>query len=273
MRDAITNKQAAVDLSVKLSTNAPRYAALLNPSHEMWKSYGPSARKQVDTLGFLGVTQLRPLLLAALELFPHAEIPKLLHASVCWSVRCLIGGVPSGTLEGYYGRAAYSVRTKSIRNIQQLTKEMLGIIPDDEAFRSAVSAARVSQPALARYYLRALQARADGEAEPQYVPNEGRDITLEHVLPENPGNEWKHVTPDDVRASVHRLGNLVLLQAKPNSELGNVSYQKKKPELEKSAFSLTSLAGKHGNWTPKEIAERQDRLAQLAVKTWPLRVK
>lgn len=109
--------------------------------------------------------------------------------------------------------------------------------------------------------------------EAQYVPSEDTDITLEHILPESPQKGWEHISAEDKLAHSHRLGNLVLLQATRNSSLGNLPYSEKKSELLKSEFSLTREAGEFGQWGPTEITERQKRLAELAVKAWPLRSK
>jgi hypothetical protein len=56
---------------------------------------------------------------------------------------------------------------------------MISIVPPDQAFRSAFATVRVSKAQRARYYLRALQLKADGQQEPQYVPNDdASDINL-----------------------------------------------------------------------------------------------
>lgn len=270
IKETVKNKQGAIDIATQLSNNAPRYAALQTPSHDVWNGFNPTVRKQVETLAGLGMKQIRPLLLSALDAFPKNEIPKLLKACVCWSVRCLIAGVPSGTLEGYYGRNAFDIRMRNILNVRGLTTSMLEVVPDDERFAAAVSTARVSQAHLARYYLRSLQQFSDGEREPQYVPNDGAEITLEHVMPENLSAEW-NIKPDEHKAFLNRLGNLALLQATPNSSLGQMGFDKKKKVLSGSAFSLTGLVGKFADWGPIEIAEHQKKLAEIAVKAWPLK--
>jgi hypothetical protein len=56
-------------------------------------------------------------------------------------------------------------------------------------------------------------------------------VTLEHILPAKPGDGWKHLTVEEQRAHVNRLGNQVLLPATVNSKLGNVSYAEKKSAL------------------------------------------
>jgi hypothetical protein len=64
---------------------------------------------------------------------------------------------------------------------------------------------------------------------------------------------------------------MVLLQASENDLIGNSGYAKKKASLAKSAFSLTREAAVYDQWGVEEISKRQKHLAELAVKTWPLK--
>ena len=88
---------------------------------------------------------------------------------------------------------------------------MAGVIPDDARFEGAVATANVSQQRLARYYLRALQQGEDGKAEPYYVPSE--ELTLEHILPQNPGSDWGYIPPITAKELLNRLGNQVSFAA------------------------------------------------------------
>jgi hypothetical protein len=271
IKQDVKGKQAAIDLANALAVNAPYYAAILNPAHDMWNPYGPDARKHIATLVGLGMEQMRPLLLAGLAKFGEAEINKFLLTVVCWAVRFLVLGVSgSGALEGQYGRNAFEITQGRIKDTDGLASSMADIIPLDDAFKSAFSTVRVAKANLARYYLRALQLKADGQFQPQYVPNDGAEINLEHVLPQSPSDEWA-LDADTLKANYRRLGNLVLLQAAENTVAGNSGYEKKKPVLLNSQFSLTREAGQYDEWTINEIDDRQSKLAELAVNTWPLR--
>lgn len=270
IKKEVTNKTKAVRLATDLETKVHNYAAVLTSSHDEWSSYRPGVRTKISTLRQLGVTQIRPLLLAALPKFSAKEMEKLLDACISWSVRSLLGGVPSGTLEGYYGRAAYSITQGLATNVKILSGEMTKVIPDDKRFLAAVENASVANANLARYYLRALQRQADGEKEPQYVPNEGSEITLEHILPQKPGDKWKHLTPEECKANYNRLGNQALLTGTINSKLGNEEFSVKKSALLTSAYSLAKEAGAYKMWGLAEIAAQQTRLAKLAILTWPI---
>ncbi|MCH7519556.1 MAG: DUF1524 domain-containing protein [Candidatus Dadabacteria bacterium] len=104
----------------------------------------------------------------------------------------------------------------------------------------------------------------------EFIPNEDLVINLEHVIPENPSNGWGHILPEVAAAYYRRIGNLVLLQATKNSIIGNSSFKDKRKVLSKSSFILTQEVGKETSWDVDEIKKRQERLAKLAVTTWPL---
>lgn len=269
----VNSEASAVSWVTKLEMRASDYAALLTSSHDAWQNYHQEVRAMIETLRYLGVSQIRPVLLAAYGLFSKKDLEKPLKVSVNWSVRCLVTGVPSGTLEGHYSKAAKKITDGAIKNIDQLAKDLAGIIPADDRFQSGMSNVSVPTASLARYYLRRLQITADGKDEPQYVPNDGKPVTLEHILPQKPGPEWNAISIEDAKANYNRLGNQALLAGSVNSKLGNVGFVTKKPALAQSPFSLTSSTAKSPDWGIKEISERQKQLADLAVKTWPLLVK
>jgi hypothetical protein len=147
---------------------------------------------------------------------------------------------------------------------------MRSVLPTDKEFESTFATARVSQNYLARYYLRALELKCKGIAEPEWIPNDDVAINLEHVLPENPDQNWSHIDPETAEAYYKRIGNLVLLQASKNFLIGNSSFSQKRAVLQSSAYELTKEAGRCSCWGTKEINERQQRMAKLAVQTWPL---
>jgi Protein of unknown function (DUF1524) len=64
--------------------------------------------------------------------------------------------------------------------------------------------------------------------------------------------------------------HLALLSKEPNGRIGNRSYYVKRPVLARSHLLLTKGAGQETDWTPETITRRQERLAELAIKTWPV---
>ena len=109
------------------------------------------------------------------------------------------------------------------------------------------------------------------EAEPEWIPNEDTVITLEHVLPQNPGDNWPGIESAIHSTYYRRLGNMALLAGKPNRSIGNDPFEEKKRVFEASNYRLTEEVATERVWGPAEIEKRQGRLSELAVRAWPLR--
>jgi uncharacterized protein with ParB-like and HNH nuclease domain len=273
IKKKVKAKSDALSLSGELSENAKIYAAILNQDHELWQKYGPTARQHMATLNLLQMTQIRPLLLTVLHKFSPDEVQTALRLMVSWATRFLItGGLGGGTLETHYSQRAKEVRDGGIRTASQLSAALKTIIPSDSEFKSAFSVATVSKNYLARYYLRALERQTKGEKDPELVPNDNTEaISLEHVLPMNPSPAWAYISEDDRLANIKRLGNLALLKTRINTDVGNDSFAFKKTFYTQSAYSLTSSIGQYAQWDVTSIADRQQQLADLAIKAWPLK--
>jgi hypothetical protein len=103
-------------------------------------------------------------------------------------------------------------------------------------------------------------------------------VTVEHVLPQNPGAEsvWTVWFPEpDERANwVHRLGNLALLTRKKNSGASNYEFDRKKDAYFAnggvSPFALTTQVLGHETWTPSIVAARQLALVGRLADHWRL---
>ncbi|WP_426020764.1 DUF262 domain-containing protein [Brevundimonas sp. DWR2-3-1b1] len=103
-------------------------------------------------------------------------------------------------------------------------------------------------------------------------------VTVEHVLPQNPGAEsaWTVWFPEpEARANwVHRLGNLALLTRKKNSGASNYEFDRKKDAYFAnggvSPFSLTTQVLGHETWTPSIVAARQLALVGRLADHWRL---
>ncbi|WP_262057836.1 DUF262 domain-containing protein [Streptomyces sp. STR69] len=103
-------------------------------------------------------------------------------------------------------------------------------------------------------------------------------ITVEHVLPQNPGSgsRWTALFDEEQRARwTHRLGNLVLLNRAKNSAAQNYDFAEKKAKYFTGRggvvpFALTSQVLQHAEWTPGLLGARQDELIGVLAEEWRL---
>jgi hypothetical protein len=133
--------------------------------------------------------------------FSVKEAQKAFRLFVAWPVRFLLVGGRGGLLDRNYALRAQDIGNKQIKTAEELTKAMIDIIPSDALFETAFSEARVSLVHLARYYLRALELKAKGDSEPEWVPmEEEKFINIEHILPQNPQAAWPDIDPETADA-------------------------------------------------------------------------
>jgi len=269
IRKHVTTKAQAVELAKALLESAAVYASLGNPSSDVWDELDTVVRECIEVLDQLGVTQLRPLLLAIFARFEPAEIAKAMPMIVAWTVRFLISGSGgSGTLEAAYSDRAKEVSDGKYKTADNLYAAMAAIVPDDKAFEARFAAATVSNANLAKYYLRVIEHQKRATSEDELVVNPSEAVNLEHVMPKTPGADWNHIPPADQKALLKRIGNLTLLHSKRNARMGNASFDKKKDVFKDSAVQITKDICAYPTWDEAAIIARQAELAKIAVKAW-----
>ena len=272
VRDNVRGRAPAIEFLGNLSSAALDYVAIQTPTHPKWSGNARSMRQLVNSLLLLRITPLRPLMLAVVRNFPVSEVATAFRRFESWSVRWLVaGGARSGRTESGLAEAAKRITEGNIKSADALAEHLGPILPNDRTFELAFANATVANHRLARYYLRSLESASRNEPEPEFVPNEDTVITLEHVLPQNPGENWPNVEPAVHSTYYRRLGNMALLPETPNRDIGNDAFVDKKPIYKSSSYNLTKEIADETQWGSIEIENRQQRMAKLAIKSWPLR--
>jgi hypothetical protein len=165
-----------------------------------------------------------------------------------------------------------NVQNGQLTTADAIVNFMLPSIPSDSQLFNSYQVPTVSKNYLARYYLRAMEETTSGGNELEFLPNPNKEeITLEHILPENPSSAWGGMSEDDAKAFYKRVGNMALLKKSINSDIGNEGFAAKVPFYDKSQYELTKSLTEYSNWGLQEIEKRQKNLAELAIQTWPLK--
>lgn len=99
-------------------------------------------------------------------------------------------------------------------------------------------------------------------------------LTVEHVMPQQPGAEWRQMLGDDWERAhsewLHRLGNLTLTGY--NQAMSNRPFHEKKTipgGFNQSAVRLNQYVREQEVWTEAQMAERGRILAERALQIWP----
>ncbi len=100
-----------------------------------------------------------------------------------------------------------------------------------------------------------------------------KSISVEHILPQNPGNgsNWLKTFTDEEKVNwTNKLANLVLISKRKNSSLSNLDFKDKKEKYLKGridAFKSNKIfVEQNSDWNPMILAARQENLVDRLVQ-------
>jgi len=84
------------------------------------------------------------------------------------------------------------------------------------------------------------------------------NISLEHIYPENPSNDWEELDTEYIK----NIGNIVILDKDINSKIGNANYQDKKNIILQSSTLITTkeVFENYNEWNKQSIEKRRNLL-------------
>jgi hypothetical protein len=276
IKERVSSQHAALQFIELLEVYANDYVAMLTPDYPKWNDYPTSIRRSLSTLDLFDVTQVRHLMLAVSHHFSKTEAEKAFRLFVNWIVRFFIAGAGRlGRVENVYAKLAHTIHTtNNLKTAKALAEQMSPNLAGDDEFKQAFSTAHVGQAKLARYYLDSMERKLVGEQHCDLVANEDTSIVnIEHVMPLNVTGEWNDGDPEVLANYARRLGNMVLLNARKNANLGDKSFAEKRAVYAESPFKLTEKVAAFETWGPDQINQRQRDLAEIAVGTWSIKVR
>ena len=266
IRNEIKTPEEAFSLLRDMRKKADIYIALRSPDDELWRAQ-PEVSTNLGLLKLFNVIQPIPLLMSAYSNLSERDFSSLLTKIVIISFRYnVICGKNPNELENVYNKVALDInKTKSYK-----TEDLkAGIYVTDAefeqtfAYKEFVYSSRNNQ--IAKYILGKIEKFESGAS------IDISSSTLEHILPDNPNEEWNW---DDVKIQQfhYRLGNMTLLEAGKNRDLGNVSFSEKKAVYKKSTVPMTVEIGNSDleEWTENCIDTRQKKMANEAKGIWKI---
>jgi hypothetical protein len=275
IRQSIDNPDAALAYTNALCEASDFYAALSNPHHNIWATFPneqqPALRELIDTIEILRPEQLFIVLLAALEI-DRRNFLELAQMLVTFTFRyntiCSLS--PSNLLLPFIGAARHIRETGRVEAPDLFARFLAGLYPDDSQFHSAFARKVIRVNAQARYILAKINDHltANPSLRTQLDPFA---TDLEHILPKRYNRSWetgRRDFPGGADKYVYRLGNMTLIAARLNRDLGNANFAAKKKVYAQDQLQITRKVIDAEKWTHEEIKNRQNWLASLACKIW-----
>ena len=271
IRSTTQDRLAAFTLIHQMDRSAQVYVALCRP--EEGSDWTPEERKSLEQLKMFNVRQPLALLLAVFERFGEQDrsgFQKFLRAITVLSFRYnVICGRQSKEQEGIYSQIAQEISSFKTENINEALSKLRPIYPEDKEFQMAfeekiLRTTRHQNNKIMRFILFQLEKHLSGKD----FEIESSEYNIEHILPENPSDEWCKFD-EQQELFIYRLGNMTILKTTDNRGLGNLSYDKKRLAYQKSDFSMTkNLADQYDHWTAEKICANQRWMANQATSIW-----
>ena len=273
IRNATQDRPAAFTLIRQMDRSAQVYVALRRP--EQGVGWRPEERKSLEQLKLFNVRQPLSLLLAVLERFGEQDrhgFQKFLRAITILSFRYnVICGRQSKDQEGIYNQIAQEISSSAIENVNEALIKLRPIYPEDREFQAAfeekvLRTTSYRNNKVMRFILFQLEEHLSGNA----FEIESSQYTIEHILPQNSSDDnWCQFSEQQQEALIYRLGNMTILEATYNRELGRSGYDKKRLIYGKSDFTITrNLADQYDQWTMEKIRANQRWMAKQATAIW-----
>ena len=271
MRSAISDRASVFQLIRDMDRHARVYSALRSPEDDSWTA---EERESLAQLQMFNVRQPLALLLAAFEQFEErdrAGFGRFLQAIAVVSFRYnVICGRQSNEQEVVYNQIARELSAGEIVSAKAAIARLRPVYPEDAEFRAAfadkalrTTSARNNK--VVRFILFRLEAQLSG----QHFEFESAKHGIEHVLPENPRDDWHQFDDQQREASTYCLGNMTLLTTADNRDLGNSGYAEKRLVYQQSDFAITrKLAEDFDTWTVEKIRSHQAWMARQATGIW-----
>lgn len=271
---AKTGTEAAT-LSVDLLEAADFYAALDDADDPVWANHTSGTRDLVSRLKILGSKLVRPAMLSGMKKLSIAEFEKLLRVLEVIVVRWqVVGEGRTGTIERVSAKLAQQIWDGAVTDRAGFVASLSELYTTDEEFLAKFVLQENLTKQKAMYLLKRIEDHVRGSTMGQSGKGlePSANLTLEHILPTNPGPEWGPALKLDSALAdmADRTGNFCLLPSGANKDLGNSPYETKVIAYAASDLLTTQQIASYSQWTSQNLEKRQQWLANQAAGIWKL---
>ena len=267
IRVQISNREGVFKLLQGLDDDLDTYLSMLYPDSSGWTG---DTKKQANLLRLFAVRQHLSTTISARRVLNDEDFEKFLRAIVVISFRYnVIGRQQAQQQERIYASVAQRISAGELKSLGDILNAMRPIYISDRAFKTdfaeiEVDTKQTRNRRIVRYILTKIERQLSGlELDP-----DAESFNIEHILPQNPGDQWDFKDVEAVSA-IYRLGNMTLLRKDDNREIDNTSFETKKSAFAASDFSITSaIPIDYADWNSDTLGARQATLANIASGIW-----
>lgn len=252
-----------------IKEESDNYDSILNPRNYYGKEDLEIVQRLLE-LQDISIGQSLPLLLAGKKVFNEENFLKLVEMVTSYIFRYLtIGEKENKFVEGLFSDIAIKLRNSEIKDVQEIKsllkkREYL----NDDLFKQLFIAKDFKSNSVPKYILKKIEHSLKEHE------TFSKTITLEHIIPRSPDEQWlvylkrNNMLHEDW---VYKIGNMTLILGRANSKMKNSPFDEKRDKYyTTSTLEINESIKKVKKWSTTEIIQRQNFLAEQAVKIWKL---
>jgi uncharacterized protein with ParB-like and HNH nuclease domain len=265
-------KLDAQDYLMNLAKYGRNYQKLLNPEFES----DSRLKNQLKKINRIEVTTSYPLLLKFYEFTESERMNKDQFVSVLeilenYLIRRYIVGIATNQLNKIFPSLITAIKDKNGEDVAKVTAEFLstkGYPKNSDIERGLIERKLYGggdRQLKTKFILESLE-ESFKHREMIHLEN----LTIEHIMPRTLSDAWKEYLGEEGiewhEDNVDVLGNLTLTGY--NSELSNMSFDKKKEFYKNSHLEINKYFESVNSWRPDDVRERSLNLASLILEKW-----
>ncbi len=258
------NKSKAEHYLNQLYEHSSIYEGIINPQSEFFKDHCDYSeiKKSLYFLDLFKIKQPRSLIL--ISYIKHKnDFAKILRWIKIFSLRYnVICNAHPGEQEILYNKIALAISKNC--QIGDIKNELLRLYPTDNKFMNEFLDKSIKtnhSEKKARYILARLEEHKSNSSIDEST------LTIEHILPKKPNDNWFDYFGKDYNLFNDRVGNFALVSKAVNNDLGQKGFKEKQKILSKSEYKINNIDN-YIQRSPQTIESRQQQLAKVATQTW-----
>lgn len=267
IRDNIKTEAQVFSLVNEMISYSDVFMALRNPADELWQE-NKDISDNIELINMFNLKQPYSVLMAAYKCLDIKSYSNLLNDIVVLGFRYnVICGKNPNDIERVYNSLAVEISSTKAYSRNSLKSIYVDDVEFVPAFSQKTMVDNSRNTRVIKYILGKLERFNGGLRE---VNTDSELDTIEHILPQNPGQEWGEDNYD-FDSLIYRLGNMCLLEKKYNKDLQNASYNKKSEAYLQSSFVTTSIIPtEYTTWDGNTITKRQQKMGKCAKSIWKI---
>ncbi len=268
LKTKIKNPRQVTDFLNEIFYESEIYFYLLNPEHSYWNN--KKIETLLDEITLLGMRQCLPVLLSAKIKFSEDEFIKTLESCVALSFRySTVCNLHNNKLEGLYSSISNSIRSAEVKANSKVRIELKTLDPKESIYNESFKNLAYKNNKTPRYILKKINDNLDDGNE----ITSSDDITLEHIIPENPIKGYTSFFKDNNiihKETVYKLYNMTILGDEYNRGASSELFETKIVIYKKSKLPINEKLKTNTVWTKKEMTEWSEFLLEESKKYWKI---